>query len=158
MASTLDELQSRLVSAANGGAAYDAFRDLVQLAKGRGRSDALKVLIDYARSGRYDHIREFITSDLAHSATAGDAILLPFFKDGLGDPVRGYWSILGYIRVAEADAYRDLVGLLLDARLPLNQRAHAAKCLAQHSRQRFDREAPSDPGLWSEQHIRTAEI
>ena len=158
MASTLDELQSRLVSAANGGAAYDSYQERTRLAKGRGRSDALKVLIDYARSGRHHHVREFITSDLAHSARVGDANLLPFFKEGLGDPVRGYWSILGYIRVAGADAYRDLVGLLLDTRLSLGQRAHAAKCLAQHSGQRFDRDAPSDPGLWSEQHIRAAEI
>ena len=86
MASTLDELQSRLVSAANGSAAYDWYQELTRLAKGRGRSDALKVLIDYASSGSYDHIREFITSDLAHSATVGDANLLPFFKEGLGDP------------------------------------------------------------------------
>ena len=84
------------------------------------------MLIDYARSGSYDHIRAFITSDLAHSATAGDTILLPFFKGGLGDPVRGYWSILEYIRVAEGNTYHDLVGLLLDTRLPLNQRAHGA--------------------------------
>jgi hypothetical protein len=158
LASRLDELQSRLVSAASGGAAYDSYQGLTRLAKGQGRSGAVKVLIDYARSGEYDHIRQFITSDLAHSATAGDATLLPFFKDGLGDPVRGYWSILGYMRVAEADAYRDLVGLLLDTRLPLNQRALAAKCLAQHSGQRFDRDAPSDPGFWSEQHIRAAEM
>jgi hypothetical protein len=158
LASTPDELQSRLINAANGGAAYDAYQELAKLAKGRRRSDALTVLIDYARSGRYDHIRQFITSDLAHSAAAGDVVLLPFFKEGLGDPVRGYWSILGYVRVAEADAYHDLVGLLLDTRLPLNQRAHAAKCLAQHSGQRFDRDASSDPGFWSEQHIRVAEI
>ena len=35
---------------------------------------------------------------------------------------RGYWSILGYNRVAEGNTYHDLVGLLLDTRLPLNQR------------------------------------
>jgi hypothetical protein len=64
----------------------------------------------------------------------------------------------GYIRVAEAEAYRDLVRLLLDTRLPLDHRAHAAKCLARHSGQRFDRGAPSDPGFWCERHIRMAEI
>jgi hypothetical protein len=157
LASTPDELQRRLINARNGGAAYDAYQELTSLAK-HGDGPALGMLTDYARSGEYDHIRQFITSDLARSTKAGDTTLLPFFKDGLGDPVRRYWSILGYLRVVEAGAYRDLVGLLLDTRLPLNQRTHAAKCLAQHSGQRFDRDAPSDPGLWSEQHIRQAEI
>jgi SMI1/KNR4 family protein SUKH-1 len=176
----------RLIDAPDGGAAYDAFQSLAQLAKD-GDGPALAMLINYARWGKYNHIREFIVSELAHftpelahSAPHREAvtgarvaaaplshqpldrhaatILLPFFKEGLGHPVRGYWSILGYIRVAGPDAYRDLVGLVLDSRLPSQQRAHAAKCLAQYSRQRFDREAPSDPGYWSEQHIRTTEI
>jgi len=159
LTSTAEELQSRLMrmNTSDGHAAHNAYQDLAQRAKD-GDGTAQEALINYARSGQHDHIRQFITSDLAHSAAARDTILLPFFKEGLGDPVRGYWSILGYIRVAEAHAYRDLVDLVLDARVPLNQRAHAAKCLAEHSRQQFDREAPSDPGGWSEQHIRTMEI
>jgi hypothetical protein len=154
-----EELQSRLMTmnGPDGRAAHNAYQDLAQRAKD-GDVSALETLISYARSGKYNHIREFITSDLAHSAAARDTILLPFFKEGFGDRVRGYWSVLGYIRVAEADAYRDLVDLVLDAGVPLCQRAHAAKCLAQHSGQQFDREAPSDPQGWSEQHIRTMEI
>jgi len=157
LGTTPDELQSRLLNACHGGAAYDAFQELSKLAKD-GDGSAQAMLIDYARSGRYDHVRTFITSDLARAATARDAPLRPFFTEGLSDPVRGYWSILGYIRVAEAEAYRNLVRLLLDTRLRLDHRAHAAKCLARHSGQRFDRGAPSDPGLWSERHIRMAEI
>ena len=163
IASTPEELQTRLITASDGGAAYDAFQDLAQLAKD-GDGSALDVLINYARRTirskmlYHEHVREYITSELAHSTAARDTILLSFFREGLRDPVRGYWSVLGYIRVAEADAYRDLVGLVLDSHVPLLQRAHAAKCLAQHSRQQFDREAPSDPGGWSEQHIRAVEI
>jgi hypothetical protein len=157
LGATPDELQSRLLNAPDGGAAHDAIRELSKLAKD-GDGSALAMLIDYARSGRFDHIRTFITSVLARAATARDAPLLPFFTEGLGDPVRGYWSILGYIRVAEAEAYRDLVRLLLDTRLPLGHRAHAAKCLARYSGQRFDRGAPSDPGIWSERDIKMAEI
>src|SRR5215813_2882561 len=142
LGATPDELQSRLLNAPHDG----------------GDGSAQAMLIDYARSGRYDHVRTFITSDLARAATARDAPLRPFFTEGLSDPARGYWSILGYIRVAEAEAYRDLVRLLLDTRLPLDHRAHAAKCLARQSGQHFDRGAPSDPGLWSERHIRMAEI
>jgi len=41
-----------------------------------------------------------VTFVLARAATARDAPLRPFFTEGLSDPVRGYWSILGYIRVA----------------------------------------------------------
>jgi SMI1 / KNR4 family (SUKH-1) len=157
LGATPDELQSRLLNAPDGGAAHDAIRELSKLAKD-GDGSAQAMLIDYARSGRFDHIRTFITSILARAATARDAPLRRFFTEGLGDPVRGYWSILGYIRIAEANAYRDLVRLLLDTRLPLDHRAHAAKCLARHSGQRFDRGAPSDPGFWSERHIRMAEI
>ena len=89
LGATPDELQSRLLNAPHDG----------------GDGSAQAMLIDYARSGRYDHIRTFITSDLARAATARDAPLRPFFTEGLSNPVRGYWSILGYIRVAQDSAF-----------------------------------------------------
>jgi|SRR5262249_48551528 len=89
LGATPDELQSRLLNAPHDG----------------GDGSAQAMLIDYARSGRYDHVRTFITSDLARAATARDAPLRPFFTEGLSNPVRGYWSILGYIRVAQDSAF-----------------------------------------------------
>jgi hypothetical protein len=157
MAQTAHELQRGLQEARDGGAAYNAFEALAQKAKGGDRS-ALQILIDYARVGKYDHVRGFICSNLAEQAVVGDTVLLSFFREGLRDAVRGYWSILGCLRAAGRDSYSLLADLALDATIPLDQRAHAVKCLAGHASQRFDRGAPSDPGHWSQHHLRVAEI
>src|SRR5262245_14812375 len=75
LASIPEELQRRLIDAPDEGAAFDTFQELAQLAKA-GDAPALAMLISYARSGRYEHVRECITSDLAHSAAPRDANLL----------------------------------------------------------------------------------
>jgi hypothetical protein len=157
VAQTVQELQGQLREARDGKAAYDAFEALARKAKA-GDPSALQVLIDYARGGKFDHVRGFICSGLAEQAVAGDSVLLAFFKEGLRDPVRGYWSILGYLRVAERESYKLLAEVALDPNVPLEQRAHAVKCLAGHAGQRFAKGAPSDPGHWTEQHIKAVEI
>src|SRR5258708_6159902 len=154
---TVQELQQRLLAARDGGAAYDAFEALAKKLKSGERS-AQQFLVDYARAGKYDHVRGFICGNLAEQASAGDPLLLPFFMEGLRDPVRGYWSILGYLRVAGRESYGLLSDVALDSSVHLDQRAHAIKCLAGHSGQRFERGAPPDPGHWSAKHLRVVEI
>jgi len=56
------------------------------------------------------------------------------------------------------DAYQPVLQLAMDETVKLETRAKAIKCLAQHSKQHFDRNLPSDPGHWKKEDLRISEL
>jgi hypothetical protein len=109
-------------------------------------------------SGQVEHMRDIACSSLAEIVDEADAELAPRFENGLSDELIRYWSILGYANTLGREAYQKLTDLVLDESGPLEDRAHAVKCLASCSQQTFDRELPDDPGEWEEGDIRLDEI
>jgi hypothetical protein len=103
-------------------------------------------------------MRDHACSCLAEIADQSAAELASKFEEGLTDEAIRYWSILGYANTCGREAYTKLTELALDESVPLEDRAHAVKCLASCSRQTFDGDLPSDPGEWESDDIRVEEV
>ena len=95
---------------------------------------------------------------LADAIKGTDAAFAAMFRRWLVDADLRYWSILGYINSAQKGAYEELIQLAENDSFLLEQRAHAIKCLARFSKQKFDRGLPSDPGFWKPEHLRLGEL
>jgi len=126
----------------------------------KGDEDAKSVIVEYFEDGRLNHVRAFACSTLAEFVDESDTSLVKMFHAGLSndeDHVR-YWSILAYLKTAGKDAYKPLIKLARDKKISLEERAQAVKCLANYSKQTFDRMLPSDPGYWKEDDLRLKEL
>jgi hypothetical protein len=153
----LDNLQAALFAAKDGVVACDAINKLTKLAK-NGDEQAKAVLALYVGKGAINHMREHACSCLVETVAEPHAEFAGLFRKGLSDPDLRYWSIKGYLHSAGKGAYKELTRIAGQKTLPLEQRAHAVKCLAQFSKQPFDRHLASDPGYWKETDLRLAEI
>lgn len=157
MTTNVDELGAVLFAATDGKLACDAINELSRLARS-GDDRAKMVLARYATDGQIGHMREHACASLASSVQDPNAEFAALFQRGLSDPPLRYWSILGYINSAGRAACPELIKLAEDRNIPLMERAHAVKCLAVFSRQRFDRNLPADPGHWKESDLRISEV
>jgi hypothetical protein len=157
MTKNIDDLNAALFTAKDGIAACDAINALAKLAK-NGNDQAQAVLALYVRDGQISHMRTHACSCLAESVKEPHADSAALFREALSDPALRYWSILGFIRSAGRGAYEELARMAGDKSVPLDDRAQAIKCLAEFSKQPFDRNLPSDPGRWKASQLRLAEI
>lgn len=114
------------------------------------------VLAEYMLSGLFHW--DFACSTLAQEIKEPSAEFAAVFQKNLAYPGKCYWNILGYINSAGRQAYNELVKLALDSNYTLSERSHAVKCLARHSKQRFDRGLTSDPGHWKITDLRLDEL
>ncbi len=154
---SLDHLKTKLFSATDGRDACEAINKLAKLAK-KGSEEAKSVLAAYVQDGAINHMRAHACSGLAEAIREPHAQFAAVFQVGLADPDVRYWSILGYINSAGKAAYKELIQIAEDNSFRFEERAHAIKCLARFSKQKFDRGLPSDPGFWKEKHLRLAEL
>ena len=154
---TLTDLKAHLFSTTDGLAACEAINDVAKLAE-KGSDEAKTILTIYAQNGIIKHHRTHACSRLAHAIKSPDVRFAAQFREGLADPVLRYWSILGYLNSAGKSAYEELIHVAEDAAVGLADRAHAIKCLARYSKQKFDRGLPADPSFWSEQDLRLSEV
>ena len=157
MAKNLDKLRSLLSSTKDGSAACNAINKLTKLAQ-NGDPQAKNILAEYVVCGAIDHMRDHACGSLAEIVTESDAEVATVFQKGLSDPNLRYWSILGYMNSAGRKAYGKLVKIAKNKKFPLNERAHAIKCLATFSKQPFDRNLPSDPDDWEREDLRLTEV
>ena len=157
MSKNLDDLKTALLAAKDGGIACDAINALAKLAS-KGNHKAKEVLALYVREGRINHMRTHACSCLAEGVKELHGEFVALFQENLSDPELRYWSILGFIRSAGRGAYKELTKIAEDGTVPLGDRGHAIKCLANFSKQPFDRHLPSDPGHWKESDLRLAEV
>jgi hypothetical protein len=154
---SVGELKERLFSATDGGVVCEAINMLADRAQ-KGSEEAKTELGNYATDGPIPHMRAHACSRLASAIKEPDAGFAELFRLGLVESSIRYWSILGYIRSAGKGAYGELIQIAENEKFPLEERAHAIKCLARFSKQRFDRGLPADPGFWEEKHLRLAEL
>ena len=157
MKPTIKRLSETLAATTDGGAACDTINALTKHAS-KGDDDAKTILADYFVSGQVEHMRDFACSSLAEIVSESDAELAARFEDGLSDESIRYWSILGYANTLGSKSYNKLTRLVRDRSLPVEDRAHAVKCLSSLSQQAFDRQLPTDAGEWEEGDIRLEEI
>ena len=157
MKNSINDLRVSLFAPKDIEAWRKALNSLTRLAK-KGDKDAKNVLADYASGGSSDVMRMVACGCLAETVTEADAQLATVFRRGLSDEHLRYWSVLGIIRVEGKGAYDELIRIAGDTTRPLDVRCHAVKCLAQSSKQPFDRHLPSDPGDWKEADLRLDEI
>lgn len=157
MTAEVDKLRKALFAATDG---IKACRAINRLAKQADRGDdrAKQALAAYLAEGRIDHMRGHACYVLASSAKEPNVEFAALFFRGLSDAKLRYWSILGYMNAAGKAAYPKLIELAEDENLPLPERAHAIKCLASFSKQRFDRKLPADPAYWKESDLRLSEL
>lgn len=153
----IEDLKNALFAATDGRVACAATNKLSKHAK-NGDEQAKKTLGHYSTDGQLNHVRVFACACLADSVTEPNAEFAALFRRTLQDPQLRYWSILGYMNSEGAAAYPGLVRLAEDTNIPLAERAHAVKCLAVFSRQRFDRSLPADPSYWKESDLRLSEV
>jgi hypothetical protein len=153
----VDDLKTALFLARDGGAACDAINALARRAR-KGDAAAKRALGEYVSNGSIGHMREFACYSLAQTVTEADADLAAVFRGGLSDPHARYGSIKGYLATAGKGAYADLTRVVQDKSVPAGDRGHAIKCLAEFSKQPFDRNLPTDPGHWREADLRVAEV
>jgi len=153
----LDHLKASLFSATDGRDACEAINKLAKLAE-KGSEEAKSVLVAYVQDGSINHIRAYACSELASAIKEPHAGFAAVFRGGLADPDVRYWSILGYINSAGKGAYEDLIQVAEDDGIPVDERAHAIKCVSRFSKQKFDRGLPSNPGFWKEKHLRLSEV
>jgi hypothetical protein len=153
----LDDLKVALFAANDARVACDAINKLTKYAE-KGSAEAKQTLAHYAKGGQIDHMREHACASLAGTVNETDAEFVSLFRQGLSDPAISFWSILGCINSAGRAAYADLVRLAEDETVRLQERAHAVKCLARSSGQRFDRGLPSNPGFWIATDLRIDEV
>jgi hypothetical protein len=85
LGATPDELHSQLLNAPDGGCAHDAIRELSKLAKD-GDDSAQAMLIDYARSGRFDHILPSLPRSSRARCPAGPGYEEPARHPALNSP------------------------------------------------------------------------
>src|SRR5437870_2495271 len=138
MTKRIDDFKCLLFSTKDGSDACDAINKLANLAE-KADEHARKVLALYVANGPIAHIREYACARLAESLSEPHAEFAALFLKGLADPKLRYWSILGYVNSAGKHAYKELVRIAENRRVGLTERAHAVKCLARFSKQRFDR-------------------
>jgi hypothetical protein len=153
----IDDLKAALFRATDGGDACDAINELCKHAN-RGKGQAKEALALYVTDGRINHMRAHACACLAEAVREPDAQFAAFFQSGLSDSELRYWSILGYINSAGKDAYKELTKIAGNKDIPVEDRAHAVKCLATFSKQSFDRHLPSGPGHWREADLRLSEV
>ena len=157
MTKKINDLRTSLFAAKHGGVACDAINSLTKLAK-QGDKEAKDVLAAYICDGPINHMRTHACWCLANTVAETDATFAALFRRGLSDEHLQYWSVLGYIRSEGKGAYSELTRIARDETIPLSVRCHAVKCLANSSKQPFDRHLPSDPGFWKEADLRLREI
>lgn len=157
MTADIDKLRQALFAATDGVKACHAINRLAKQAN-RGDERAKQALAMYLAEGRIDHVRVHACYVLASSVKEPNAELAALFLRGLSDVKLRYWSILGYMNAAGKAAYPELIGLTEDENLALPERAHAIKCVASFSKQRFDRDLPADSGYWKESDLRLSEL
>lgn len=145
MTKNLAALESVLFATRDGVKACDAINQLSKHAQ-EGSGQARQLLARYISDGPIDHMREHACSCLAHAIMQPQAEFAALFLNGLAVPDLRYWSILGYVKSAGKSAFERLVKMADDKRLPIEDRAHAVKCLATFSKQPFDRHLPAGPG------------
>jgi hypothetical protein len=150
-------LSDTLTDTLDGSAACDAINALTKHAS-KGDEDAKAILAEYMVNGQVEHMRDFACSSLAEIVDDSDSELAAHFDDGISDESIRYWSILGYANTLGSKSYKKLTKLVRDKTLPIEDRAHAVKCLSSLSQQTFDRLLPDDPGEWEEGDIRLEEI
>ena len=153
----LDKLKAALFAPQQGVSACDPLNELREHAR-KGSDEAKQMLALYAQEGPVRHLRPHACAGLAKSASEADAGFVAFFRKGVCDEALRYWSILGYVNSVGKAAYAELLSLAEDTSIPVAERAHAVKCLAAFSKQRFDRGLPSDPGAWNVADLRIAEV
>jgi hypothetical protein len=157
VAKTIEDLKAILFSAKYGDDVCDEINELGALAE-KGSDHAKKVLALYINAGSVAHLRNHVCERLAEAVNEQEAKFVTLFRKSLSDPEIRYWSILGIINSAGKAAYAALTKIAEDPRIPLEDRAHAIKCLARYSKQKFDRNLSSDPGHWKESDLRLAEL
>jgi len=157
MKPTNKRLTEKLTTTMDSRAACDAINALAKHAS-EGDRGAKETLAEYMASGQVEHMRDFACASLAETLNESDWELAPGFEAGLSDESIRYWSILGYANTLGSKSYDLLTNLLHDTSLPVEDRAHAVKCLSTLSRQTFDRQLSDDPGDWEEGDIRLDEI
>jgi hypothetical protein len=157
MKPSIKRLRDTLFATNDGEIGCDAINALAKQAT-KGDDDAKAALADYTLKGKLEHLRSFACSSLTYVAGVADHELATVFERGLSDRTIRYWSILGYINQLGRTAYNELTKIACDHSLSVEDRAHAVKCLASHSKQPFDRQLPADPGQWKGDDIRIKEI
>jgi hypothetical protein len=150
-------LETALFSTNDGIVACKAMDKLAALAK-KGDMAAKQVLARYVNEGPIGHVRSFVCAKLAEFVKQPDPEFAAVFRKGLSDPGVRHWSILGYLNSVGKDAYKELVRIAEDDQVRLEDRAHAIKCLARHSKQKFDQGLPADPGFWKETDLRLSDL
>lgn len=155
--SKLDNLIASLFDTKDGVVACDAINGLTKLAR-QGNEQAKDALALYVKNGPIDHHRSFACYCLAGCVTEADVKFAKLFRDALSDSELRSSSIKGYLNVSSKAAYKEIVRIAENKRIPLESRAQAIKCLAMHSKQPFDRNLPSNPGDWKETDLRLAEL
>jgi hypothetical protein len=153
----LDKVKSTLFEAQDGRVVCKLLNELREHAM-TGSAEAKKMLALYVKGGRINHMRDYACACLADSVTEADSEFVALFRNGLSDPALRYWCILGFINSAGKAAYPKLASLAGKKSIPLAARAHAFKCLATFSKQRFDRGLPADPGRWEVADLRMTEV
>jgi SMI1/KNR4 family protein SUKH-1 len=158
MATEIAQLRDELMAAETPGVMWRCVEQLLALAKGAENRAALEAIAAYVMSGSLAHLRSLVLGQMVTHIPEPDAAWAAFFQRNLAAPDLRYWSIVGYLRAAGADAYPELVALASDTGLPVADRACAIKQLAIHSHQSFDRRLPADPGQWREADLRLEEL
>jgi len=74
--------------------------------------------------------------------TQDDSDCLPFLRKGLKNEDIDYGCLCGLIKVIGADAYKDIVALIVNKRRSLDSRSSSLSAICDHSGQTFNEDLP----------------
>lgn len=122
------------------------------------REKVLQAFIQYTKEGQLLHWRNYLLSDIIRLVYENETTYVTYFEWTLTEPKLTYWGIDGLFKVKGKEAYDAVIGIINNENLSKEIRGKAIKSLSIISNQTFDRGLPNDPGYWSPEDFRIAEI
>ncbi|MDA6068426.1 SMI1/KNR4 family protein [Flavobacterium sp. AC] len=158
MAHTIRQSKENLFSETDG-SKFDKIKDkLIKNFSVDNREEVIDIFIEYSKTGRMQHWRNFLLTDIIDLVKENETCYSDFFQWTITKPELIYWGIDGLLKTQGQKAYHVLIHLVQNETLEVEVRAKAIKSISIYSNNRFDRNLPKDPGYWKIEELRIEEI
>ena len=158
MPKTIKQLEESLFNEKNGNKFSKTKDELIKIFSKSDRDAVLAILIQYSKSGKILHWRNFILTDIVELVGENETKYASFFEWTITQPELAYWGIDGLLKTNGQNAYPVLIELAQNEKLPTEVRAKAIKSISVYSKQQFDRDLPEDPGYWEVEDLKISEL
>ena len=158
MSKTIKQLEESLFSEKNGNKFAKIKDELIKIFSKSDRDVVLEILIQYTKSGKILHWRNFLLTDIVDLVRENEVKYAHFFEWTITQPELAYWGVDGLLKTNGQNAYPVLIELAQDDTLATEVRAKAIKSISVYSKQQFDRDLPEDPGYWQVEDLKIAEL